>query len=135
MTARAGGLAVQSALELRAVARGAAAERRAVIRSMELTAEIDGMGDASARRQLPIFAVAARARGFPVDASLQAIAVTDGARGNGLAIAARVPHAAQTCLVRHRAGNAGGNVARTEGIARIQAPRHSKGDRGQCNNA
>ena len=103
MTARAGGFSVQPALELRAVARGAAAERRAVIRSMELTAEIDGMGDASARRQLPSFAMAARARGLSVGTSLQAVAVTDGARGNGPAVAARVPHAAQVCLVRQSA--------------------------------
>jgi len=85
------------------VARRAVAERSAVIRGMELAAEIDRMDDASARRQLPILAMAACAGGLSVDASLQAIAVTDGARGNGPAIAARVPHAAQTCLVRHRA--------------------------------
>jgi hypothetical protein len=68
-----------------------------------MAAEIDGMDDASARWQLPVFTMTARARGFPVDASLQAIAVTDGARGNGPAVAARVPHAAQVCLVRQSA--------------------------------
>ena len=128
MAAEAGRLPVEPSPKVLSVASYTAIERLAIVGSMEMSAEIDRMGDRPAVCAAPVVRVALRAGGLSVEASLKAIAVARRAVEERLAVAARVHRSSEVRHVRRPERNPGSAMPRSHGCRHVPAAQGAEGD-------